>query len=244
MCTGRGEHARGIALLETVLAGSDTPWVRYLACSIGSFDYCVVDDAARAVECAEQALTVTGGDVALHAAALTRLAQALVATGEYDRAREALAESARSGAGLGIRYVEVHETILGDIALETGRPEEAMARYEHSMVGAEASGDHLQVFFDLLGLCLATAAAGNDELAMRLNGLARAQAAHGGYAERILENHLFGVGILDASETRLGSERVRELRDSTQETPPGRCVAVALDLVRASASASASSTTV
>jgi hypothetical protein len=75
--------------------------------------------------------------------------------GELDRAAEQVVQSGRIGASVDAKALWHLDTLSGDLAVLSGRPQGAFEHYARSLEAAQARGDHLQVFHDLEGVAAA-----------------------------------------------------------------------------------------
>ena len=78
------------------------------------------------------------------AGALTYEAQARIFAGEFDRAAEQLDEVRRIGTPAAAKAIWHIDTLLGDLAAQSGQPQAALEPYARSLGAAEARGDQLQ----------------------------------------------------------------------------------------------------
>jgi predicted ATPase/class 3 adenylate cyclase len=243
---GRALVAHAIALmvvdrLDEALASADRavaiaadPMTRALALGERSivFTFCGQDEAA--VRDSEQAAAIAHelGPAAL-SGALLFAAQAHLYAGDLDRAAERLAEAERIGAPVEASKIRCADTLRGDLAMASGRPQEALEHYACSLESAQAREDELQVLFDLLGTATAHAALREDAAALEVSGLAAAQSADMSGPAARMASHLMGEEALLAAEARAGPARAAELKDRGRAVPAGSRVTRACQLARA-----------
>ena len=166
------------------------------------------------------------------AEALVTETQALVAAGELDQAARTLEEARRVGEAVNAGALRYLETQLGDLAVASGRPADALEHYARSLEGAERRGDALQVFFDLSGMANALGAVARDEEAVEVHALARSQAEDVGESAATLGEHLLGDSWVRSAAERLGPEAEAAVRSRGRSVPPGQRVARACALAR------------
>ena len=169
----RGETAAGIAELDTAVVmwrelGDDDE----LAGAFDSLGWPLVYDAAdnaRSLEAFEQSLELRRkrGDGAGETRALVGIAQVLVATGETERA-EAISNDLLERAADDPRTEHFAYHFLADCALIRGDVEEAGRRYRESLRAAIPLGDVVETSFEVQGVAMSEAGAGNPRLAVIL----------------------------------------------------------------------------
>jgi hypothetical protein len=128
-------------------------------------------------------------------------AQARLFAGDLDRATQQFADAERLGEPVDAAWLRGRETSRADLAVASGRPEEALEHYALSLEAALVSGNSFQIFTDLTGLAYALASAGHDVAALEVAGLASAQGAEVGASSL---NIMSGGEELAAAEQRLG----------------------------------------
>ncbi len=122
--------------------------------------------------------------------------------------------------------------MLGDLAARSGHPQAALEPYARSLGAAEARGDQLQIFHDLLGLADALAMTGEDAGALVAIGLSEAQSEDvRGFAGDTTEV-LPGADSIGAATKRLGPTPAAELKARGRAIPAGERVMVACQLAR------------
>jgi predicted ATPase/class 3 adenylate cyclase len=103
------------------------------------------------------------------------LLQLLVAVGDVATVKQLAPEALDVAQRLGDRWSEhfAHH-FLADCALIEGDTDEAQRRYRLSLEAAWESGDQVETCYELQGMAMAAAAAGNPERALRLAAAAKA----------------------------------------------------------------------
>ncbi len=166
------------------------------------------------------------------AGALSYEAQARIFAGEFERAAEQLDEVRRIGTPADAKAIWHIDTLLGDLAARSGHPQTALEYYARSLGAAEARGDQLQIFHDLLGLADALAMTGADAGALEALGLSEAQGEDvRGFAGDPTEV-LPGGDAIRAAKARLGPVLAAELGACGRSVPAGERVMVACRLAR------------
>jgi tetratricopeptide (TPR) repeat protein len=165
------------------------------------------------------------------AGALSYEAQARIFAGEFERAAEQLEEVRRIGMPADAKAIWHIDTLLGDLAVRSGHPQAALEPYARSLGAAEARGDQLQIFHDLLSLAEALAMTGEDAGALEEVGLSEAQSedvrGFAGDTTEVLPGRDIG-----AATRRLGPGLAGELRARGRAVPAGERVMVACRLAR------------
>ncbi len=156
-------------------------------------------------------------------------AQARMAAGELDRARELLVEAGEIGAPVDAKMLEARDTLEADLALLSRRPRDALEHYARSMESAQARADVQQVWFDLCGTAAALALSGDDAEALEVVALAESQARENGAHANAAQGVLGWEHVVAAAE-RLGPRRVGELKALGVAVPAGERVVRACDL--------------
>jgi tetratricopeptide (TPR) repeat protein len=169
----QGDAAAGIAQLDAAVA----MWRELgdrdeLAAALDSLGWPLVYDAAnnsRALAAFERSLELWRelGDEAGVTRALVGIAQVLVAMGETERA-EAISLDLLARTAGDARTEHYANHFLADCALIRGDPEEAGARYRHSLHSALVLGDVVEAGFEVQGVAMAEAGAGNPRRALLL----------------------------------------------------------------------------
>ena len=168
-----GEAAAGIAELDAAVAlWRELGDVDELASAFDSLGWPLVYDASnntRALEAFEQSLELRRelGDAAGMTRALVGIAQVLVAKGETERA-EAIAHDLLDRATGDARTEHFAYHFLADCALIRGDTEEAGIRYRQSLRAALPLGDVVETSFEVQGVAMSEAAAGNPHRALVL----------------------------------------------------------------------------
>ena len=145
-----------------------------LASALDSLGWPLVYDFThnpRALEAFEQSLDLRRGlgDAAGVTRALVGIAQVLVAMGETERA-EAISHDLLDRAAADARTEHFAYHFLADCALIRGDTEEAGARYRQSLRAALPLGDVVETSFEVQGVAMSEAAAGNPHRALVLAG--------------------------------------------------------------------------
>ena len=133
------------------------------------------DDAARArLEASLEILEPHGDDVLTNRAKLGLL-QVLVAIGDVATVKQLGPEAVAVSQALGDRWSEhfAHH-FLGDCAVIEGDVAEAERRYRLSLDAAWETGDQVESCYELQGMAMAAAGAGDAERALRLASAAAA----------------------------------------------------------------------
>jgi hypothetical protein len=169
---------------------------------------------------------------AAFAGALLLEAQARLGAGELDRAEKLLAEAQRIGGPLDTKALWHIDTLHGDLAMQSGRPRDALEPYARSLEAAELRGDALQVLFDLQGVASALALLGADSDALEVSGLVEAQGLDIGGAGASYVHHTLGSDPVTAAEQRVGAP-ASQLKARGGAVPGSARVARACQLARA-----------
>ena len=185
-----------------------------------------VRDAAQAVAVAREV-----GPAAVSGTLLFE-AQAHLYAGELGLAAERLEEAERIGAPVDASKLWNVETVYGDVAMSSGRPQEALEHYARSLDAAQARGDGLQVLFDLQGVATALAVLRHDADALEVVGLAEAYGVEVGGASAKTVGHLLGGDSLVAAEQRVGPAGALELNARGHAVPAGNRVTRACQLAQ------------
>jgi len=168
-----GDVAAGIAELEAAVAmWRDLGDLDELASALDSLGWPLVYDAndnPRALEAFEQSLELRRelGDAAGATRALVGIAQVLVAMGETERAEAISLDLLDSAAG-DARTEHFAYHFLADCALIRGEPQEAGTRYRQSLRVALPLGDVVETSFEVQGVAMSEAGAGNPRRALVL----------------------------------------------------------------------------
>ena len=169
----QGDAAGGIAdLVAAVAMWRELGDRNELASALDSLGWPLVYDAndnARALDAFEESLRLRreAGDAAGEIRSLAGIAQVLVAMGETERA-EAISRDLleRAGGELRIEHFAYH--YLADCALMRGDHEEAGTRYRKSLRAALRLGDIVETSFEVQGVAMSEAGAGNPRRAVVL----------------------------------------------------------------------------
>ncbi len=171
----RGDPAAGIAELDAAVA----MWrglgdLEELASALDSLGWPLVYDAdsnSRALEAFEESLELRRelADAAGETRALVGIAQVLVAMGETERA-EAISLDLLDRAAGDARTEHFAYHFLADCALIRGDHEEAGRRYRQSLRAALPLGDVVETSFEVQGVAMSEAGAGNPRRALVLAG--------------------------------------------------------------------------
>jgi predicted ATPase/DNA-binding SARP family transcriptional activator len=174
-----GDAAAGIAELDAAVAmWRELGDLDELASALDSLGWPLVYDAAnnsRALAAFERSRELWRelGDEAGVMRALVGIAQVLVAMGETERA-EAISLDLLARAAGDARTEHYAYHFLADCALIRGDPEEAGTRYRHSLRAALALGDVLETGWEVQGVAMSEAGAGNPRRALVLAGAVEA----------------------------------------------------------------------
>jgi tetratricopeptide (TPR) repeat protein len=171
----QGDVTRGIAELDAAVEmWHELGDLGELASALDSLGWPLVYDAndtSRALDAFEQSLELRRelADAAGVTRALVGIAQVLVAIGETERA-EAIAHDLLDRAAGDARTVHFAYHFLADCALIRGDPEEAGTRYRQSLRAALPLGDVVETSFEVQGVAMSEAGAGEPRLAVILAG--------------------------------------------------------------------------
>ncbi|MFN2419539.1 MAG: adenylate/guanylate cyclase domain-containing protein [Candidatus Limnocylindria bacterium] len=134
------------------------------------------DDAARQRLEASLEIHESHGDSLLTNRAQLGLLQVLVAVGDVATVKRIGLEALAMSQALGDRWSEhfAHH-FLGDCAVIEGDVPEAERRYRLSLVAAWETGDQVETCYELQGMAMAAAGAGNATRALRLASAAEAK---------------------------------------------------------------------
>jgi predicted ATPase/class 3 adenylate cyclase len=169
----QGDAAAGIAELDSAVAmWRELGDLDELASALDSLGWPLVYDAndnARALQAFEQSLELRRelGDAAGVTRAFVGIAQVLVAMGETERA-EAISLDLLDRAAGDARTEHFGYHFLADCALIRGNPEEAGTRYRQSLRAALPLGDIVETSFEVQGVAMSDAGAGNPRRALVL----------------------------------------------------------------------------
>jgi predicted ATPase len=195
-------------------------------------------DSEASVRDTEQSVVVAHGvGPAAVCGALMFEAQARLYAGELDRAAERLEQAEHVGAAVDATMLWRIDTLYGDLAMSSGRTQEALGHYARSLEAAQARGDGLQVLFDLLGVAVALAVLREDTDALEVAGLAKAHGVEVGGPSALTVAHLLGREALVSAEERVGSARAREFMACGHDVAAANRVTRACQLARARQSA-------
>lgn len=136
----------------------------FLCYDAGEVEPASLDAFERSVELRREL-----GDGPGETRALAGVCQALVAMGDVDRA-ELLSRELLDRAGGDPRIEHFGFHFLADCALIRGEALEAGSRYQESLRAAVALGDVVETSYEVQGVAMAAAAAGDSRLALRLAG--------------------------------------------------------------------------
>jgi predicted ATPase/class 3 adenylate cyclase len=171
----QGEVAEGVANLEDAVASwRELGDLGELASALDSLGWPLVYDAndnARALETFEESLSLRRqlGDAAGATRALVGIAQVLVAMGETERA-EAISLDLLDRAAGDARTEHFAYHFLADCALIRGDPEQAGTRYRESLRAALPLGDVVETSFEVQGVAMSEAGAGDPRRGLLLAG--------------------------------------------------------------------------
>jgi predicted ATPase/DNA-binding SARP family transcriptional activator len=168
-----GDAAAGIAQLDAAVAmWRELGDLDELASALDNLGWPLVydaDDNSRALEAFEESLELRRqlGDAAGMTRALVGIAQVLVAMAETAHA-EAISLDLLERAAGDARTEHFAYHFLADCALIRGDPEEAGTRYRHSLRAALALGDIVETSFEVQGVAMSEAGAGDPRRALIL----------------------------------------------------------------------------
>ena len=174
-------------------------------------------------------------DPAFLAAALGFEAQALISAGSLDEAVARLDEARTVGSAVDANALYTLNTLVGDLAIVDGRPEDALEPCALSLEQALADGYLIQIMNDLLGVAEALAALGHDAESLEVAGMAESQSTEIGAAR----GAPWEYEHLAALEQRIGPARATELKQGGRAAGPAGRVARACQLARSHAPATA-----
>jgi predicted ATPase/class 3 adenylate cyclase len=200
---------------------------RSLAHTFGGAGEAGLEDALRCTAMAREV-----GPAAL-ASALVFEAQARLHVRDFDGAARTSAEAERIGARADAKMLWHMDTGKADLALLTGRPQDALLHYVLSIEAAQARGDELQVLFDLFGIALALANLGDDTDALAVHAMAEAQGEQIGGPDTGAIGHLLGQDPIVAAEARVGAAAAAEAKARGGAAPAAQRVTRACRLARA-----------
>jgi class 3 adenylate cyclase/predicted ATPase len=166
------------------------------------------------------------------AGALLYETQARMLAGELDQAAAQLAEVKRIGEPVRAKALWHVETLLGDLAVLSGEPQAGFAHYARSLEEAQARGDRLQVFHDLLGVANALALLRRDTEALEVAGMVHAEGLDVGGSAAGTAEHIIADNALAAAQQRVGIDLAAELQARGRAIPAGRRVTVACERAR------------
>ena len=152
---------------------------------------------------------------------------------DLEGAARASAEAERIGRPADAKMLWHTETSQGDLALLTDRPLDALGHYVLSIEAAEARADQLQTLFDLFGLALALAGAGDAPDALEVHEMALAHGELVGGPGTGVIGHMLGYDPITAAEEQLGAAAASEARARGRAVPAGQRVWHACRLARA-----------
>jgi hypothetical protein len=160
-------------------------------------------------------------------------AQARLFAGQPERAAKQLADAEHVGGPVDAFMLGRRYTIYADLAMLTGRTHDALEQYARSLEAAQASGNELQVMFDLRGVANALAVLGEDRDAFEVVGMVAAQVAElGGPGASVVEHLLGGEAVL-AARQRVGPKAAAGHEARGRAVPAGARVDRACQLARA-----------
>lgn len=173
---------------------------------------------------------------AAHSHALSFESQAHLFARDVDRARQRLADAERIGTPVEAHWLSLIETHWGDLAIVSGRPEEALEHYAQSLEAAQARADALQITNDLQAVAAVLARLHKDRAALEVAGLAEAHAHEvSGQALDAAWPQMLGDGELELAnaEGRLGAKLAADLKARGHALSTGSRVSRACQLARA-----------
>src|SRR5207248_773383 len=148
-------------------------------------------------------------DPGLLCLALMLEAQARLFGGQLERADGLLAAAQPVGEAGEAEFLWRRHTLYGDLAAQSGRPEEALGHYARSLEEAQLRGNEMQILFDLLGVASALAQLGADEDALEVAAMGEQQVAELGIPGASAV-HLLGQDQHLGARERLDATKVRE----------------------------------
>ena len=223
---------------ESAVVVSVDPDTRTLALLVRGLAHTYRHEGDAAVRDCEQVTELARGQgPAALAGALLYEAQARMCAGDIDRAAEQIAEAAQIGATVDAKALWHMDTLLGDLAVASGRPQESLEHYAQSLEAAQARGDQLQIFHDLSSVADVLAILHEDLAALEVAGLAEAQAHDVGGPAATPEHFFTGADAATALHERVGLACAIELKSRGRAVPAGNRVTVACQRARAHQSA-------
>jgi predicted ATPase/class 3 adenylate cyclase len=165
--------------------------------------------------------------------ALAWESQARMDAGQLDVAAQQLEEAKRIAAATNATVLWKLYTLDADLAMLTGRPQEACESYALSLEAAQQRGYELQIWWDLCGLGDALAVCGSDGEALEVAGIGEAHIADMGATEPAAVWHLQGHDWLAEAAGRLGPAVASGWRDRGRAVDRGYRVTRACQLARA-----------
>ena len=227
-----GELNEAMASAERAVEVAADPDTRAFAFMIRGLVHIYRGEHDASVPDSEQATALARelGPAAL-SGALVYEAQARMFAGQLDLAAEQIAESERIGAVVDAKALWHRDTMMGDLAMLSGRPREALKHFAWSLHAAEARGDQLQVSHDLESLATVLATLHEDRAALELAGMAEAQGQDVGAAKA--DEHFLGGQAVGTARERVGAEVAADLVARGRAVPAGNRATMAWRLVRA-----------
>jgi hypothetical protein len=220
-------------IAERVLELTTDPGLQALAWLHRSLVHTFGDDVDAGVEAAERGVEIAREvGPAAHAGMLIFEAQARLLARDFDGAARASADAERIGRPADAKMLWHTETSKGDLALLTGRPLDALGHYVLSIDAAEARFDELQTLFDLFGIALALAGAGEEREALEVHAMALAHGEQVGGPDTATIGHMLGVDPIQAAEEHVGASAAASARARGSAVPAGQRVAYACRLAR------------
>ena len=165
-------------------------------------------------------------DPALLASALSYEAQALSGARLLGEAAARLDEARTVGSPVDANDLYYVDLVVGDLAIEDGRPADALQPYARHLEQSLADGASPEIVWGLFGVAEALAALGHDAESLEVAGMAESQGAEIGAATD------FDYEDLAALEQRIGPARATEFKERGRAAGPADRVARACQLAR------------
>ena len=166
-------------------------------------------------------------DPAFLAGALAYEAQALLAARLLDKAAARVDEARTVGAPVDANDLYYLDEFVGELAILTGRPGDALEPFARTLEQGFADGVSAEIVLELFRIAEALAALGHDTEALEVAGMAENQSAETGASPHpLLDDHL------TALEQRIGPAKSAELKQRGRATNPAERVARACQLAR------------
>lgn len=163
-------------------------------------------------------------DPVAHASAVGAKVGGLVAARRFESAREALDECDRIADGRRSPMLERLDSTRGDLALLSGETDDAIHHYTRSITTAELRVNPTQMYWDTRALAHALARKQQDQAALELIGISRAQAEDLTKEGYELIEFPFDDGALGSAVARVRPEVGEALISTGRRVPASRRV--------------------